>query len=257
MLLTFDIGNTNIVIGGFRGNSVAFEFRLKTDAGRTIDEYAGILFSLLDRQAEDLKHPKACVISSVVPPITPDIVRLVRERFNVEPLIVSPGVKTGLQIKTTDPAAVGSDRVVNTVAAKVLFGAPALVVDFGTATSFDLLGTEGNYEGGVIAPGPNTALDALVRNTAKLPRIEMIWPRSVIGKNTVAAMQAGVVVGYACLVDGLIERIEQEVGPIPHVVATGGLGKLFADHCKKIGSYDPYLTLTGMRIIAELNELRW
>ncbi len=257
MLLTFDIGNTNIVVGGFRGSALAFEYRLKTDPGRTIDEYAGILFSLFDRQPDNLKKPKACVISSVVPPVTPDIARLVRDRFEVEPLIVSPGVKTGLQIKTADPAAVGSDRVVNAVAAKVLFGAPALVVDFGTATSFDLLGREGNYEGGIIAPGPNTALDSLVRNTAKLPRIEMSWPKSVIGKNTVSAMQAGVVVGYACLVDGLIDKIIGEVGPIPNIIATGGLGRLFSEHSKRINSYDPHLTLTGMRIIAEFNELRW
>lgn len=256
MLLTFDIGNTNIVVGGFQKTELVFEFRLKTDPGRTIDEYAGLLFSLLDRQAEAHKHPKACVISSVVPPITPDVVRLVRERFGIEPLVVGPGVKTGLSIKTTDPAAVGSDRVVNAVAVKQLFGTPALVVDFGTATSFDLVSKEGNYEGGIIAPGPNTALEALVRNTAKLPRIEMLWPKSVVGKNTVSAMQSGVVVGYACLVDGLIERIIEEVGPISHIVATGGLGRLFSEHCKRIKSYDPHLTLTGLRIIAELNDLK-
>ncbi|MBN8550709.1 MAG: type III pantothenate kinase [Deltaproteobacteria bacterium] len=255
MLLTFDIGNTNIVVGGFEKKNLAFEFRLKTDPGRTIDEYAGILFSLLDRQAEEHKHPSACVISSVVPPITPDVVRLVKERFNIDALVVGPGVKTGLSIKTTDPAAVGSDRVVNAVAVKALFGSPALVVDFGTATSFDLVSKEGNYEGGIIAPGPATALEALVRNTAKLPRIELSWPKNVVGKNTVAAMQAGVVVGYACLVDGLIDKIIDEVGPIPHVVATGGLGRLFSEHSKSIKNYDPHLTLTGLRIIAELNDL--
>lgn len=256
MLLTFDIGNTNIVVGGFRREELVFEFRLKTDPGRTIDEYAALLYSLLDRQAAEHKQPRGCVISSVVPPITPDIVRLVKERFGIEPLVVGPGVKTGLSIKTTDPAAVGSDRVVNAVAAKELFGTPALVVDFGTATSFDLVSKEGNYEGGIIAPGPNTALEALVRNTAKLPRIEMLWPKSVIGKNTVSAMQAGVVVGYACLVDGLIDRIVDEVGPIEHIIATGGLGRLFSEHSKRIRSFEPHLTLTGLRVIARLNEVK-
>lgn len=255
MLLVFDIGNTNIVVGGSNGSDLVFEFRLKTDPGRTVDEYAAMLYSLLDRQPEPFKKPSACVISSVVPPVTPDIVRLVRDRFGIEALVVGPGVKTGLSINTTDPAAVGSDRVVNAVAAKTLFGTPALVVDFGTATSFDVVSKEGNYEGGIIAPGPNTALDALVRNTAKLPRIEMAWPKSVIGKNTVSAMQAGVVVGYACLVDGLIDKIIAEQGPIQHIVATGGLGRLFAAHSSRISSYDPHLTLKGLLTIAKLNDL--
>lgn len=255
MLLVFDIGNTNIVIGGFVGQTLAFEFRLKTDAGRTVDEYAGILYSLLDHQATEFRQPTACVISSVVPPVTPDIIRLVKERFNLDPVVVGPGIKTGLSIKTADPAAVGSDRVVNAVAAKILFGAPALVVDFGTATSFDYVSSDGNYEGGIIAPGPQTALDALVRNTAKLPRIEMVWPKSIVGKSTVTAMQSGIIVGYTCLVDGLIDRIINEVGPIRSIIATGGLGRLFAEHSSRIKSYEPHLTLTGLRLIAELNDL--
>ncbi len=175
---------------------------------------------------------------SVVPPVTPEVVRFVREQLTCEPIVVGPGIKTGVAVKTSDPAAVGADRIVNAAAVKVLYGAPALVIDFGTATTFDYVNAHGDYEGGIIAPGPALALDGLVRNTAKLPRIELVVPKHVVGKNTVSAMQSGVVLGYLCMVEGLIEKIVGEVGPIPHVIATGGLGKLFSDNSKKINSYE-------------------
>lgn len=253
MLLAFDIGNTNIVAGCFSGPELLCEFRLKTDTGRTIDEYAALLFPLIERKLGcDLKFSQ-CLISSVVPPLTQDICALVSRDLAISPLVVGPGIKTGVAIKTAEPAAVGADRIVNSVAVKELFGVPALVVDFGTATTFDFVSRSGSYEGGVIVPGVQISLDGLVRNTAKLPKVELSWPETVIGKSTVAAMQSGSVIGYTCMVDGLIDRITAEVGEVAHIIATGGLGSLFAKHSKRIRGYEPHLTLHGLRIIAELN----
>jgi len=255
MLLAFDIGNTNIVVGGFKGTTLLGEFRLKTDHGRTIDEYEAILLTLFRQHLGENFSVDAAIICSVVPPITPEIVRVVEERLHVKAHVIGPGTKTGLPIKIAEPTSLGADRVVNAVAAKTLFGCPALVVDFGTATSFDYVGPKGAFEGGVIAPGVLTSLEGLVRNTAKLPRIELTWPSSLIGKSTVAAMQVGSVMGYHYLIDGLIGGIIEEVGEIPHIVATGGLGGIFTQHSKRIKAYDPQLTLKGMRLIAAQNGL--
>ncbi len=255
MLLVIDIGNTNIVVGAFRGEEIAFEFRLTTNAERTGDEYGLMLASLVHEKVGSDINFSGCIISSVVPPVTPTFVRLVKSRFNIESLVVGPGIKTGLSIKIPDPASVGSDRIVNAVAGKALFGTPALIIDFGTATSFDYVNQSGAYEGGIIAPGPLVSLESLVRHTAKLPRIEISWPESVIGNSTISAMQSGAVLGYASLVDGLIDRVITEVGPIKNIIATGGLGKLFSNHSQKILKYDPYLTMRGMKIIAQLNGI--
>jgi len=260
MLLCFDIGNTNIVVGSFKGQELAFEFRLKTEPGRTVDEYSVLLSTLisarLGTQVSELRSQfTGAVICSVVPPITPDIVALVRSSLGIEPLVIGPGVKTGVRIKTADPTAVGADRIVNALAVRELYGSPAVVVDFGTATTFDLVNNDGEYEGGIIAPGIGISMEALVRNTAKLPRIELAWPQTIVGKSTVSAMQSGAVVGYMCLVDGLIDRIMAEVGPIQHLVSTGGLGQLFTEHSQRLSSYEPHLTLKGMRIIAGLNGI--
>lgn len=254
MLLVFDIGNTNIVVGAFDGITLKFELRLKTDRGRTIDEYTALLTTLFNRKLGQEYRFSSCIISSVVPPVTPDVIRFVKEEFKLEPMVVGPGLKTGIAINAVDPRTVGSDRIVNAVAAKEMFGAPALVVDFGTATSFDYVSKSGCFEGGIIAPGMIGALESLVSNTAKLPRIELAWPESAIGKDTVSAMQIGAVVGYTCLVDGLVEKVIKEVGPIEHVIATGGLGRLVSKHSSKIKHYEPYLTLHGLRIIAGNNR---
>ncbi len=190
----------------------------------------------------------------MVPPLTSVLLEAAKRVTGTDPLLVGPGIKTGVSLKVAAPASVGADRVVNVVAAKHLFGCPALVLDFGTATTFDYLNKDGDYEGGVICPGPHVAVASLVRHTAQLPKIDLVWPKAVVGKTTVDQMQAGAIIGYASLVDGLIDRISEEAGALKHVVATGGLGRLFADHSKKITAYEPALTLQGMRILAEMNR---
>lgn len=254
MLLAFDIGNTNIVVGCFDRDDMRFQIRLKTDPGKTVDEYSATIDSLVSRHIKNVADVKRAIISSVVPQLTTKMASIVGELFKVEPLVVGPGIKTGLPIEISDPSSVGADRVVNSVAMKNLYGAPGLVVDFGTATTIDYVGSTGAYEGGIIAPGIEVALASLVDNTAKLPRIEIAWPENVIGKSTTQAMQSGSVLGYLCLVDGLIERIFADVGPIEHIVATGGLGGLITEHSKYIKVFDPFLTLQGMRFIADLNS---
>lgn len=253
MLLTIDIGNTNIAVGCFEGAELRSEIRLTTLPSRTLDEYEALLIAVLERRVPGIQVDR-CIISSVVPPITPDIAAVVERAFGIQPLVVGPGIRTGIQLKVPDPLSVGADRVVNSIAARHLFGTPALVVDFGTATTFDVINKDGDYEGGIIAPGVRIALEALVARTAKLPRIELSWPKSVVGKGTVPAMQSGTVIGYLCLVEGLIARIVEERGPIPHLVATGGLGRVFCEHSKVLTTYDPHLTLHGMRLIADMNS---
>ncbi len=255
MLLTFDIGNTNIVVGGFEKDRLQFEFRLQSDTGRTVDEYAALLYSLFDRALGKKASFTGALVSSVVPPLTTDIVQVIRESFNIEPLIVGPGIKTGIAIKLSDPASVGSDRVVNGVAAREIYGAGSLVVDFGTATTFDYVNKNGDYEGGIIAPGLQISLESLVQRTAKLPRFELTWPKNIIGKSTVAAMQSGTLVGYVCMVDGLIGKVAEEVGPLTAVIATGGLGEIITAHSSQITTYDSTLTLKGMKLIADLNGI--
>jgi type III pantothenate kinase len=254
MLLCFDIGNTNTVIGCFEADVLKAEIRISSSRERTSDEYSSLVLTLLNQKVQILPESvSAAIISSVVPPLTPVFSKLIEDLFKVTPLIVGTGIKTGISIRVAEPTSVGADRIVNALAARELFGSPALVVDFGTATSFDYVSDKGEYEGGAIAPGIQLSLDALARNTAKLPRIEIAWPKMVVGKNTISAMQSGTVVGYMCMVDGLIERFEKEVGPIKHVIATGGLGRLFTEHSAKIHRYEAHLTLMGLRLIAVLN----
>lgn len=255
MLLAVDIGNTNTVIGGFLNEELVFEFRLNSDLNRTVDEYHVLLVVLLQEALSQKQSVRGAVISSVVPPLTPIFETVIKRKFNVDPLEIGPGIKTGIALKVSDPSQVGADRVVNGLAVRELYGPNSLVVDFGTATTFDYVNPKGEYDGGVIAPGLYTSVESLVRNTAKLPRIDLIWPNKIIGKNTVSAMQSGAMVGYVCLVEGIIDRISNEVGGVSHVVATGGLGEVIAKHTKKITKYDPTLTLKGMRMIAKLNDL--
>lgn len=249
--LCLDVGNTNIVVGCFDGDKLVHQFRLKTDHDRTSDEYRALFGIMLPEQWRRFNQAVVC---SVVPPITNELAGVASVFCDSEPIVVGPGIKTGIKISTNEPNNVGADRIVNCIAANRLFGEQGLVIDFGTATTFDLVGPEGDYCGGAIAPGPKVAMNALVRNTAKLPRIEFAWPKSVVGKSTVTAMQSGIVVGYGCMIEGMVERLSKEFGKFRYVVATGGLGKLFAENIPAIDKHVPQLTLFGIRIVAELNQ---
>ena len=253
MLLAIDIGNTNILAGCFEGERLIHECRLKSDAYQTVDEYTALLFSLWREHFGEKRSFSKVIISSVVPPLTDKFIAICRERLSLEPVIVGPGVKTGLEIRAKDPAAVGADRVVNAVAVRELYGPGAIIIDFGTATSFDVLDTSGAYLGGVIAPGLEISVDALVNRTAKLPKIDLHWPVTVVGGDTVSAMQSGCLVGYVCLVEGVVAKIQQEVPGLEHIIATGGIGKIIASHTECISVYNRHLTLQGMQVIAGLN----
>jgi len=255
MLLTVDIGNSNIVCGSFKGQELAQSLRLKTDPFRTRDEYRALLLSLWSERFGQSYEFSKVVISSVVPNLTTVFSTLIGDLFGLKPLIIGPGIKTGLSIRTSDPAAVGADRVVNAVAAKEFYGVGAIVIDFGTATSFDVIDQNSNYLGGVIAPGLEISLDALVSRTAKLPRIDLVWPERVVGSDTISAMQSGCMIGYVCLVEGVVERIKTEVVGISNVIATGGLAHVIAEHTPCINQCSRDLTLHGMRVIADMNCL--
>lgn len=255
MLLAFDVGNTNTVIGCFEGDSLRAVIRLQTRLQRTIDEYTAIVMSALERKLGPKATFSSAIVSSVVPPIVPELSQLLQEQFGITPLVVGPGTKTGLSIKVKDPSGVGADRIVNAVAAKELYGFPSVVIDFGTATSFDVLSQDGEYLGGIIAPGLQVSLDALVGSTAKLPKIQIQKPTRLIGNDTESAMRSGVVLGYECLVEGLVRKLKDELGDLKAIVATGGYGKLFSELPDFFTEYAPDLTLQGLRIIAKRNEV--
>lgn len=249
MLVVADIGNTHTVIGLYDGETLLEHWRLRTDAERTTDEWGLSLKTLFDLAGQKLEAVDAAVISSVVPPAVHSLRRACQRYFHVEPLEVGPGVKTGLAIRYESPREVGADRVVNAVAAFARLQKACIVVDFGTATTFDCLSAKGEYLGGAITPGINTALEALVRRAAKLPRVEIAKPRSAIGRNTVESMQSGILYGYVSLVDGLVARLAAEMGGEVDVIATGGLAGTIAGESKTIREVDPYLTLEGLRLI--------
>lgn len=255
MLLAVDIGNTNLVCGLFAGSELTHTLRLETVRSRTADEYAGILAQLLSLRRIDPGAIHAAIIASVVPPITDVLLRAVQSIVSAEPLIVGgPGLKTGIRIRTDNPREVGADRVVNAVAAHARTSGPAVVVDLGTATNFDCVSADGDYLGGIIVPGVHASLDGLLSRAAKLSRIELAEPPRVIGKNTVHAMQSGVIFGYAALIDGLLDRISTEMAEPARVLATGGLAPLICPHARLVDEICPDLTLEGLRIIYERNR---
>jgi len=254
MLLAIDIGNTHIKFGLFEGSKLEHKVRLVTDQQRTEDEYGVLLVQALAQRGVSPDKVRSAIVASVVPELTDGIVAMVRRLFGREALVLGPGLKTGMPVLYDSPREVGPDRIADAVAAFERVHAGVIVVDFGTATTFNCISPKGEYLGGVIVPGIRVALDALLAAAAKLSRAELAEPPRVLGRNTTHALQSGVVHGSASLVDGLVERLEAELGFPCEVIATGGLANVIAKHSRKIGSVLPDLTLEGLRILHELNS---
>jgi len=254
MLLTIDVGNTNLTIGLYEGDKLGRHWRLATDHDRMPDEYGMQFLGLLQHDGLTPADLSGVSLSSVVPQLTGRVIQACREYLKQEPLVVDTGVKTGIRIRYDDPKAVGADRVCDAVAVMHLYGGPACVVDFGTATTFNALTKDGEYLGGAITAGINLAAEALSIHAAKLQRIDLQRPPSVIGRNTVHAMQSGLLFGYVAMVEGMVERFRQELGPEMKVIATGGLAEIVAKETPAIQVVAPWLTLDGLRLIWEMNR---
>ena len=253
MLLAADVGNTEIVLGIFRGPDLEHTWRLSTQAERTPDELALVLAGLLGQRGILFDAElSGLVVASVVPDVTATFREMAARHFAFAPLLVGPGTKTGVPILTDNPREVGADRVVNTLAAFTRFGGPAVVVDFGTATNFDVVSAKGEFLGGVIAPGMQASAASLFARTARLTRVELAAPPSVVGTSTVEALQSGLIFGTAGEVDGIVNRIRAELGEAT-VIATGGLAPVVIPHCTTVDRYEPWLTLEGLRLVFERN----
>ncbi len=249
MLLAIDVGNTNTVLGVYEGATLRAHWRIETTARRTYDEYGILIFQLFTHAGLDPKQVKAVAVSSVVPTLHFNLEKMAERYFKLQPMFVGPGVKTGMPILYDNPREVGADRIVNAVAAFERHKGALIVVDFGTATTFDAVTAKGEYLGGAICPGITIAMEALFTNASKLPRVEFARPPAVIGKNTVHSMQSGLVFGYVSLVDGICARMTSDLGGTARVFATGGLAPLIASESKAIHVVDEFLTLEGLRLI--------
>lgn len=255
MILVLDAGNSTIDLGVYQNEVLLYHWRMETNLHKTEDEYAMQVKMFFMHSNLDFKHIEGVIISSVVPSIMYSLQEMCRKYFHVNPLIVGPGVKTGLNIKYENPRQVGSDRIVNSVAAIAEYGGrPIIIVDFGTAITYCYIDENENYIGGAIAPGITISLEALFTGASKLPRIELLKPSNVIGKNTVSAMQSGIFYGFIGQVEGIVSRIKEQSKIEPIVIATGGLSKLFGYESKEIDIVDPLLTLKGLYILYKRNQ---
>jgi type III pantothenate kinase len=254
MLLAIDIGNTNVVLGVFEGERLRESWRIGTKASITADEYAVIVKDLFAFSGIDFRQIDGIIISTVVPPLLSIMTEMSRKYFKIEPLVVTSELKTGITLSYENPREIGADRIVNAAAAFRLYGGPLIIIDFGTATTFCAVTANGEYLGGAITPGVKISAEALYQRAAKLPRVELTRPRTIIGRDTVSAMQAGILYGYAGLVDGIVERMKKELSPDARVIATGGLAELVTPEARSAIEVRPNLTLEGLRFIFEANR---
>lgn len=256
MLLAADIGNTNIVIGGIEADAIVFEARIATDRTKTADQYAVLIKNILSLYHVDPEQICDCMISSVVPPVLNAVSAAILKTTGHQPIVVGPGIKTGLNIKLENPAAVGSDRIVATVGALAQFKPPLILIDLGTATTFEVVDRDYNYIGGCILPGVRTSMEALISHSAQLPGISLAQPQRLIGKNTVECMRSGVLYGAACLIDGMLENLEQELGEKATVIATGGMAQFIVPLCRRSIGLENDLILKGLQVIYQRNLRR-
>jgi len=260
MLLVIDVGNTNTVIGIYEGETLVESWRIGTAVERTTDEYGIMLKELLVFSKVKRQDIDGMIISCVVPPLRQPLMDLGKKYLNVEPLVVEPGVRTGLALHFDNPREVGADRIVNAVGGFSKYHTSLIIIDMGTATTFDFVSSQGVYEGGIIAPGLGISAEALFQKASKLPRVELIQPKTMIGRNTIAAMQSGIINGYAGLIDAIVVKMKKEIKelypsePAPKVIATGGLVNIIAQESKTIEEVDMDLTLEGLRIVYQLNQ---
>lgn len=255
MLLVLDVGNTNITCGIYDGDKLAHTFRIMSKTPRTSDEFGVAICDLAARQGVDPKEVDGVAIASVVPNIMHSLIASVKKYFNIDPLVVGPGVKTGIKIDTPNPKEIGPDRIVDAVAAYEKFGGPILVLDFGTATTYDLVTDDGRFTVGITAPGVRISAEALWMGTAKLPEIEIVMPKSILANDTISSMQAGLMYGQIGQTEYIIKQVKKETGYDKlKVVATGGLGRLISNETDMIDEYDPDLTLEGLRLIYAKNR---
>ena len=254
MLLCVDVGNTNITLGLYKGDALGPRWRLATDHDRMPDEFILQVLGLLTHAGLSPADVDGAAIASVVPPLTGKWIEVCRRGLGCNPLLVDARIDTGVRVRYEDPGAVGADRLVDAVAAYRLYGGPTCIVDFGTATTFDAISAEGDYLGGAIAPGIGIAAQALFERTAKLPRVELACPPAAIGRNTVHSIQSGLFFGYVSLVEGMVARFRQELGPEMRVIATGGLAEVIAGETEAIEEVAPWLTLDGLRMVYEMHQ---